>query len=56
MSQRAIQLMKKTYDKKGIEPGLNPLYFAKLMASHCFIDKELSRDLKIPEDDIHAAI
>lgn len=56
ISQLAIQHMKQAYDKKGIEPGLNPRYFAKLMTSNCFIDQELSRDLKIPEDDIHASI
>lgn len=56
ITQVALKRMKKDYDKKGIEPGLNPHYFASLMTSYAYIDPSLSMDLKIPDDDIHQAI
>lgn len=51
-----LQSMQKSYDAKGIEPGLNPKHFIHLMAANTYIDPSLSNDLKLPEDDIVAAI
>ena len=56
MTQLAFKQMKKGYEKKGIEPGLNPLYFAKLMTSKTMIDPMLYQDLRIPDDDVYKAI
>jgi nucleoside-diphosphate-sugar epimerase len=56
LAQLGIKSMQKSYDKKGVEPGLNPKYFIHLMAAHTYIDPSLSDDLKLPEDDIVAAI
>jgi nucleoside-diphosphate-sugar epimerase len=56
MTHLAFLMMKKGYEQKGIEPGLNPRYFAKLMTSYAYIDPTLSDDLRIPDDDIKQAI
>ena len=48
--------MQKSYDKKGIEPGLNPNTFAKLMTRKTYIDPSQSKDLLLPPDDIEEAI
>lgn len=45
------------YEKKGIEPGLEPVEFIKLQTSETFIDKAVIRDeLGVKEDDIEGAI
>lgn len=48
--------LKKSYEKKGFEPGLNPLKFLRLMSRKAYIDPKLSDDLRIPDDDITSAI
>ena len=52
----AMIKLKKSYDKKGIEPGLNPLKFMRLLSKKTYIDPKLSEDLKIPQDDLIQAI
>lgn len=56
LAHLGIKGLQKNYDNKGIEPGLNPKYFVKLMAAKTYIDSDLSNDLKIPDDDIIQAI
>lgn len=50
-------LTKRKYEKKGIEPGLDPLGFVDIMTADTFIDgKKLISEFKISDDDIDAAI
>lgn len=56
LAHLGIKSMQKTYNEKGIEPGLNPRYFAKLMTAKTYIDRSLSSDLLLPDDDIIFAI
>jgi nucleoside-diphosphate-sugar epimerase len=51
-----IKSMQKNYTKKGIEPGLNPKTFSKLMTAYTYIDPNLCADLRLPDDDIVKAI
>lgn len=45
------------YKKKNIEPGLNPVKFAKLQSSYTYIDKDIiQNELGVKEDDIDKAI
>ena len=48
--------LNKEYKKKGIEPGLNPVQFLKLMSKKTYISSDLSSQLKLPNDDIDQAI
>ena len=48
--------LKKEYNKKGIEPGLNPIQFLKLMSRKTFISIDESKILRLPDDDINQAI
>lgn len=48
--------LNKEYKKKGIEPGLSPIQFLKLMSKKTFISSDLSHQLKLPNDDINQAI
>lgn len=49
--------MAKKYKKIGIQPGLNPVKFVKLMTTNAFIDKDIiSNQLGVEADDIDAAI
>ncbi|MBU1143871.1 MAG: NAD(P)-dependent oxidoreductase [Firmicutes bacterium] len=48
--------LNKEYKKKGIEPGLNPTQFLKLMSRKTFISPVLSDQLRLPNDDIDQAI
>ena len=56
LANLGIRSMQKDYDKKGIEPGLNPHTFAKLMTAKTYIDPSLSKDLLLPDDNIEHAI
>ncbi len=56
MAQLGFNALQKSYEKKGIEPGLNPKKFIKLMSYKTYIDPALSKDLRIPDDDINKAI
>ena len=56
LANLGIKSMQKSYDKKGIEPGLNPNTFAKLMTRKTYIDPSQSKDLLLPPDDIEEAI
>ena len=48
--------MIKTYAKKNIEPGLNPVELAEIMCMNTFIDKKWSVELGATDDDIKSAI
>ena len=48
--------LNKAYKKKGIEPGLNPSQFLKLMSRKTFISKDETAILRLPDDDINQAI
>lgn len=49
--------LKKDFEAKGIETGLDMVYLADLQTANTFIDKSLIRDeLGVTEDDIEAAI
>ncbi len=48
--------MIKTYAKKNIEPGLNPVELAEIMCMNTFIDKKWSVELGATDDDITSAI
>jgi dihydroflavonol-4-reductase len=48
--------LKKDYNKKGIEPGLHPVQFLKLMSRKTFISRDESMILNTPDDDINQAI
>ncbi|MDO9630110.1 MAG: NAD(P)-dependent oxidoreductase [Acholeplasmataceae bacterium] len=48
--------LKSQYRKKGIEPGLHPTQFLKIMSRKTYIEPELSKDLQLPHDDINQAI
>ena len=56
LAHLGIKSLQKDYDKKGIEPGLNPRYFAKLMTTKTYIDPSLTKDLQLPDADIDQAI
>jgi len=48
---------KKEYEKRGIQPGLDPVEFADIMTSCTYIDKKTIKDeLGVNEDDIEKAI
>lgn len=49
--------MKKSYQKKKVEPGLEPIAFTDIMTTETFIDRSIIRDeLGVTDDDIDAAI
>lgn len=49
--------MKNDYKKKGIQPGLDPVKFVKLMTSNLFIDKSIIKnELGVTDDNIEEAI
>jgi len=48
--------MIKTYAKKNIEPGLNPVDLAEIMCMNTFMDKKWSVELGATDDDIKSAI
>lgn len=49
--------MSKDFKKRGIEPGLNPVDFVKLMTTKTFIDKtKIETELGVSADDIDKAI
>ena len=57
LARLAFKNLKKSYQKKNIEPGLEPIAFTKIMTSKTFIDKAIIRDeLGVTEDDIDSAI
>lgn len=48
--------LKKEYEEKNLEPGLNPIDLADIMCMEAFIDKKWSEMLGVTEDDIESAI
>lgn len=53
----AFKNLKKSYQKKNIEPGLEPIAFTNIMTAETFIDKAIIRDeLGVEDDDIDTAI
>lgn len=48
--------MRKTYKKKNLEPGIDPVGLADLMCMNTFIDKHWCEDLGVRPDDIESAI
>jgi len=56
LAQLGFNQKKKEYQKKGIEPGLNPSQFLKVMSKNAFIDSKYMIELGVQEDDIKKAI
>jgi len=56
LAQIGFNQKKKEYQKKGIEPGLNPSQFLKVMSKNAFISPEYMQQLGVQEDDIKQAI
>lgn len=57
LARMSFRKMKKNYLKNGLEPGLEPIAFTKIMTAKTFIDKAIIRDeLGVTEDDIDTAI
>lgn len=56
LAQIGFNQKKKEYQKKGIEPGLNPSQFLSLMSKNAFISAEPMKLLGVEDDDIKAAI
>jgi dihydroflavonol-4-reductase len=56
LAQLGFNQKKKEYQKKGIEPGLNPSQFLKVMSKNAFIDSRYMIELGVQEDDIKKAI
>ena len=56
IAQLGFNQKKKEYQKKGIEPGLDPSHFLKVMSKHAFIDPIHMKNLGVEDDDIKAAI
>jgi dihydroflavonol-4-reductase len=49
--------LKKNFEAKGIETGLDMVYLADIQTANTFIDKSIIRDeLGVTEDDIESAI
>lgn len=56
LAQIGFNQKKKEYQKKGIDPGLNPSQFLKVMSRNAFINPEQMKHLGVQEDDIKSAI
>lgn len=51
------KFLKRSYDKRGLEPGLDPVSLVELQTADTYIDKDIIQtELGVTEDDIEAAI